>query len=197
MKDKTGKQLSKNEVCQKIIIRISSYFLDFELMLLRWVGYVPFHHIRRFIYRLAGLKIGKGSSIHMFVNFFNPDNINIGEDTVIGIKAFLDGRAKLVIGSHTALASEVLIYNSQHDIDASDFHAIEKEVIIGDYVFIGPRAIIMPGVHIGRGAVVGAGAIVTRDVPEMTVVGGVPAKEIRKRNLTDLNYKIGRARWFQ
>jgi len=70
-------------------------------------------------------------------------------------------------------------------------------VIIGDYVFIGPRAVIMPGVHIGKGAVVGAGAVVTKDVPEMTVVAGIPAKEIRKRNLTELKYKIGRARWFQ
>jgi len=197
MKDKTGRDLSAFEVRQKIKIRLYSYLLDFELMILRWVGYIPIHHIRRMLYRLSGIEIGQGSSVHMFANFFQPSNINIGEDTVIGIRAFLDGRAKLSIGSHTALASEVMIYNSQHDIDAADFHAIEKEVIIGDYVFIGPRAVIMPGVHIGKGAVVGAGAVVTKDVPEMTVVAGIPAKEIRKRNLTELKYKIGRARWFQ
>jgi len=197
MQDKTGRDLSAFEVRQKIKIRLYSYLLDFELMILRWVGYIPIHHIRRMLYRLSGIEIGQGSSVHMFANFFQPSNITIGEDTVIGIRAFLDGRAKLSIGSHTALASEVMIYNSQHDIDAADFHAIEKEVIIADYVFIGPRAVIMPGVHIGKGAVVGAGAVVTKDVPEMTVVAGVPAKEIRKRNLTELKYKIGRARWFQ
>jgi len=197
MKDKHGKVLSRKEVLYKIVNRLKSYWLDFVLMLLRWSGYVPIHHFRRFMYRLFGMQIGKGSSIHMFANFFKPNNIIIGKDTVIGTNAFLDGRAKLYIGNHVDIASEVMIYNSQHNIDASDFHAIEKEVIIEDYVFIGPRAIIMPGVHVGKGAVIGAGAIVTKDVTTMSVVGGIPAKEIRKRNLTDLNYIVGRARWFQ
>ncbi len=197
MKDKQGRELSSQEVIRKSANRLFSYILDFELMLLRWVGNIPFHHIRRLFYRLAGMKIGRGTSIHMFANFFNPKNIEIGDDTVVGMKAFLDGRAKLSIGSHTALASEVMIYNSEHDIDANDFHAIEQEVIIGDYVFIGPRATIMPGVHIGDGAIVAAGAVVTKDVPQMSVVGGVPAKEIRKRLIPVLNYKVGRARWFQ
>lgn len=197
MKDKQGRELSSQDVIRKSTNRLFSYVLDFELMLLRWVGNIPLHHVRRLFYRLAGMGIGKGTSIHMFANFFNPKNIEIGDDTVVGMKAFLDGRAKLSIGSHTALASEVMIYNSEHDIDASDFHAIEQEVIIGDYVFIGPRATIMPGVHIGDGAIVAAGAVVTKDVPQMSIVGGVPAKEIRKRLIPVLNYKVGRARWFQ
>jgi len=197
MQDKTGKELTFDQMLKKILNRIYNYLLDFELMLLRLVGYLPFHHLRRLFYRLAGMSIGRGSSIHMFANFYQPQNIIIGEDTVVGIGAFLDGREKLIIGSHTAIASEVMIYNSQHDIEADDFHAVSGEVVISDYVFIGPRVIIMPGVHIGKGAVLAAGAVVTKDVPELTVVGGVPAKEIRKRNIADLKYKIGRARWFQ
>ena len=196
-KDRMGNKLSTPELIQKIGNRIYNWLADFGLMSVRWDGYVPSHHYRRFAYRLAGMKIGKGSSIHMFANFFSLKKIEIGEDTVIGWCCFLDGRAKLKIGNHVVIASEVMIYNSQHKIDAQDFQAIEKPVIIEDYVFIGPRAIILPGVTIKKGAVVAAGAVVSKDVAPMSVVGGVPAKEIRKRKVKNLTYRIGRARLFQ
>jgi maltose O-acetyltransferase len=182
---------------RKITNRFLNILLDFELMLLRWVGYVPCHYFRRFCYRLAGIKIGKGSTIHMWANFFQPKNIVIGEDTIIGDHCFLDGRAQLKIGSHTAIASQVLIYNSQHDVDAPDFKAIEKPVEIGDYVFIGPRSIVLPGIKIARGAIIAAGAVVTKDVAPGEIVGGVPAKKIRDRKLEDYRYRLGRARLFQ
>jgi len=192
-----GKTLSAKEFLNKIINRIYSYFADFGLMLIRWAGYLPCHHFRRFVYRVAGMRIGRGSSIHMFASFFSLEKIVIGEDTIIGSRVFLDGRASLKIGSHVVLASEVMIYNSQHDVEADDFRPILKPVVIEDYVFIGPRAIILPGVTIGKGAIIAAGAVVTKDVGPRSIVGGVPAKEIRKRNLKKLNYRIGRARWFQ
>jgi maltose O-acetyltransferase len=182
---------------RKGVNRVYSWIADFGLMLVRCAGYVPFHRWRRLVYRLAGAKIGKGSAIHMFATFFSLKNLAIGEDTVIGWWAFLDGRGPLTIGNHVDIASEVMIYNSQHDLDAEDFRDELKPVVIEDYVFIGPRAIIIPGVRIGKGAAVAAGAVVTKDVAPMTIVGGVPAKPIRKRNLKELRYRIGRARWFQ
>jgi maltose O-acetyltransferase len=133
----------------------------------------------------------------MWARFFQPKNIYIGEDTIIGDHCFLDGREKLIIGSHVAVASQVLIYNSEHDINSNDFRAVEEPVEIEDYCFIGARAILLPGVKIGRGAVVASGAVVTKDVPSLTIVGGVPAKEIGKRKIKNLNYRLGRARLFQ
>ena len=197
LKDRTGKDLSTNEAIKKIIIRFYNYFLDYELMLLRWTGHIPSHMIRNFIYRMAGMNIGKGSAIHMWASFFQPKNISIGEDSVIGDHAFLDGRAKVIIGNHTDIASHVLIYNSEHDINHPDFNALEDKVEIGDYCFIGPRAIILPGVTIGKGAVVAAGAVVTKDVDEFQIVGGVPAEKIGERKLKDPKYRLGRARLFQ
>ena len=191
-----GRKLSFSQAFPKIINRIKNYFLDFELMFIRWVGHIPFHTARTLFYTLFGVKIGKGSVIHMWANFFNPNKITIGDDTIIGNSVFLDGRSEIVIGDHVDIASEVMIYNSEHDISSSDFIAIEEPVKIGDYVFIGPRVIILPGVEIGKGAIVGAGAVVTKDVVEYAIVGGVPAKVIGERKNKKLNYKLGRARLF-
>ena len=166
-------------------------------MILHFVGIVPCHYFRRFFYRLAGIKIGKGSTIHTGARFYNPENIIIGEDSIVGEGAVLDGRNKLTIGNHVDIASEVMIYNAQHDIKDPGFKAISAPVVIEGYVFIGPRAIILPGVTIKKGAVVGAGAVVTKDVEEYSIVGGVPAKEIGVRGVKDLNYKLGRAAWFR
>jgi acetyltransferase-like isoleucine patch superfamily enzyme len=196
-KDKTGKQLSNRQVYGKAINRLYSYVLDFELMVLRWVSHVPSHMFRKLFYRLSGVKIGKGSTIHMWANFFEPNGIRIGSDTIIGDHVFLDGRAPLIIGSHVDIASSVMIYNSEHDLESADFSAKTEPVEIMDYVFIGPRAIILPGVKIGNGAIIAAGAVVTKDVPDFAIVGGVPAKIIGERKNKELHYKLGRARLFQ
>lgn len=195
--DKEGEKLSLWSAINKINIRIFNIFLDFELLLLKLVGFIPSHLLRNFFYRLSGIKIGKRSVIHTGATFFFPKNISIGQGTIIGTGIFIDGRARVKIGSHTDIASEVMIYNSEHDLSSLTFKAIEEQVSIGDYCFIGPRVIIMPGVSIGNGAVVAGGAVVTKDVPEKTIVGGVPAKIIGERKITNLNYKLGRPRLFQ
>lgn len=195
--DRMNRPLSKGEAAAKISNRFYNYLADFLLFWLHLFCYTPSHHVRRFILRLAGAKIGKGSSIHMGCRFFSLKNIEIGEDSIIGEGTCMDGRAPLKIGNHVDIASQVMIYNSEHDINSEDFYAKESPVEIGDYVFIGPRAIILPGVKIGKGAVVGAGAVVTKDVPDSAIVGGVPAQVIGERKLKDLHYRLGRARLFQ
>lgn len=192
-------------VLSKIIRRLTAIYLELVTGFLWWgVGYVPFHIVRRFFYRLFGMKIGSGSSLHMMGRIYDPRHISIGNDTIIGEKFTLDGRKQLPnsqggleIGNHVDIASEVMIWTSQHDVHSENFGAVEKKVVIEDYVFVGPRAIILPGVTVNKGAVVAAGAVVSHDVPAKTIVGGVPAKEIGPRRATELNYKLGRARWFQ
>lgn len=197
IKNKDGKMLTISEIFGKIINRIKNILLEFEVFLLHLVGLVPCHCFRRFFYRLAGIKIGKGSTIHTGARFYDPRNINIGEDSIIGEGVVLDGRDKLMIGNHVDIATEVMIYNSEHDINNESFSATTAPVKIEDYVFIGPRVIILAGVTIGKGAVVGAGAVVTKDVPPYAIVGGVPAKIIGERKNKDLHYRLGRARWFR
>ena len=133
----------------------------------------------------------------MGARFYDPRNIVIGDDSILGEGIVLDGRAQLTIGNHVDIASGVMIYNSEHDTENEYFQAENKPVIIEDYVFIGPRAIILPGIKIGKGAIVAAGAVVTKEVAPYAIVGGVPAKIIGERKNKNLNYKLGRARWFR
>lgn len=195
--DKNNQKLPVSKAFTKIFGRFFSFFLDLELYLLWIIGYFPSHTVRRLFYFLAGIKLGKGATFHMGARFYKPQNIQVGEGTIIGDHAFFDGRAKITVGKHTDIASEVMIYNSEHDLQDPLFTATEEPVSIGSYVFIGPRSIIMPGVTIGDGAVVAGGAVVTKDVPANAIVGGVPAKVIGERPLKKQNYKLGRARLFQ
>lgn len=196
-KDRMGNALILSQVIKKGFNRLFNYVLDVELFIVRLAGFIPSHILRKLIYRCAGVKIGRGSYIHMGAQFFYPAGVKIGSGTIIGQNVFLDGRDRLKIGDHVDIASDVMIYNSEHDINAEDFHAATAPVEIGDYVFIGPRVIILPGVKIGRGAIIAAGAVVAKDVSDFKVAGGVPAEVIGERELKDLNYRLGRARLFQ
>lgn len=172
-------------------------YQGFTLFVATLVGFVPSHHFRRFMYRrIFGLKLGKGSIIHWQARFFHIAGVEIGQYCNIGNNAFLDGRRGLTIGNCVATGSEIMIYTLQHDIESPSFEVTGGPVVIEDYVYLGPRVIILPNVHIGRGAVVAAGAVVTQDVPEYAVVGGVPARFIRERS-RQLDYRPDFAMPFQ
>jgi putative colanic acid biosynthesis acetyltransferase WcaF len=173
-----------------------SVVADARLYGLTLAGSVPSHRFRNCVYRRAGLKLHRTSAIHWRARFFGPDRITIDEWTTIGNDAFLDGRETLTIGACVNIAAEVRIYTREHDVDDPWFEETGGPVVIGDYVYIGSRVTILPGVQIGTGAVVASGAVVTSDVPPHTLVGGVPAREIRKRS-TDLRYRLGYAKRFQ
>lgn len=190
--DKDGNTLSPTQTMDKVTSRVDQTLLEIELYILSILGWIPVSTIRTMVYRLAGVKIGSGSVINSGARLYNPELISIGQDTIVGEGAVLDGRDNLSIGNHVDIASQVMIYNSEHDIHDHTFKAIEAPVSIGDYVFIGPRAIILPGVTIGKGAVVGAGAVVTHDVEPFTIVGGVPAKKIGERKNKKPTYQLRR-----
>ncbi len=197
MKDSKGAEIPHDQLAHRVLNRAQNVLQETGILLLSFLDHVPSHAIRKTMQKTAGMKIGSGSSVHRGLTVYDPSGIQIGEDTVVGERATLDGRGSLTIGNHVALASEVMIYNSQHDVQDEQFKPETKPVTIEDYVFIGPRAIVLPGVTIGRGAIVAAGAVVTKNVSPHTIVGGIPAREIGKRNVKDLSYKLGRPRLFR
>jgi maltose O-acetyltransferase len=192
LKDKDGKKLNGGQILEKIENRIYQNLLELETYIIFFISMLPIGMIRVFILKMAGVNVGADSRVNLGIRIYEPEGISIGKDCVIGENVVLDGRDKLIIGNHVDIASNVMIYNSEHDINDENFQAKSAPVIIEDYVFIGPRSIILPGVKVGRGAVIGAGAVVTKDVPALAIVGGVPAKFIAERKLKDLNYRLTR-----
>ena len=195
--DKQGNSLTITQLVSKLLGRLGNIILEFEMYVLLIVGYIPVSFVRMVLYRMAGIRIPFSSVINPGARFYSSTNIRIGSDCIIGEHAVLDGRDDITIGDHVDIASDVMIYNSEHDIHDSNFDAISAPVVIGNYVFVGPRAIILPGVTIGKGAVIAAGAVVTKDVAEGTIVGGIPAKYIGDRNLKEYNYRVRRVVFFE
>lgn len=136
---------------------------------------------RHFAKRIA--KIGKNVNIERNA-YFTP-SLTIGNNSGIGIDSELYG--PISIGENVMMGPEVIMYTSQHKYDRLDIPIMfqgstpPKSIIIEDDVWIGRRVIIMPGVKVGKGSVIAAGAVVTKDIPEYSVVGGVPAKIIKRR----------------
>lgn len=153
-------------------------------------GRVPIHRFRLLVYRrLLRVQIGARSSVHWRTVFYRPHGVVIGDHSIIGNDVFLDGRCGIRIGANVNIGGHVQIFTMEHDPDSDTFAATGGEVSIEDHAYIGSRATILPGVAVGKGAVVAAGAVVTKDVEAGSIVGGVPAKAIRKRG-SALRYRL-------
>ncbi|MBC3787409.1 acyltransferase [Spirosoma utsteinense] len=139
-----------------------------------------------------GAKIGKNVGLYRGFEIRNPWHLTICNNTLIGHNALLDARKGLYIGSNVNFSNDVMIWTLHHDYNDENFAETGAPVFIEDYVWVCSRAVILPGVRIGKGAVIAAGAVVTRDVAPYTVVGGIPAKIIGKRN-ENLSYNLGKS----
>lgn len=155
-----------------------------------FVMWIPVSFIRHTWMRINGLKLGKNAYLARNVEIRKPQNITIGDRSVINGRTLLDGRGgTLLIGSDVDIAQESIIWTESHDPHNEHHATIGSPVIIEDHVWIGCRSMVMPGISIKKGAVIAAGCIVTKDVAPMTIVGGIPAKCIGTRN-NSLKYKL-------
>lgn len=183
---------------KRYFINIIGAALAFKDYLFReWIMSVPFHAVRRLFIKQTIPKLGKKGFVMMKVEFRNGKNISIGDYCFINKGVMLDGRGgKLTIGNNVDIAQETNIWTLSHD-PHNDLHQVwGADVIIEDYAWLGSRCTIMPGVTVGRGAVVAAGSIVTKDVPAMAMVAGIPAKIIGQRK-NELKYRLDWQPWFK
>jgi len=149
------------------------------------IAYIPIYTVRHLYYKLIlGIKLGKGSSIHMGAFFFQG-NLIVGKNSCINRNCHLDCRGGIIIKDNVSISPDCNLITGSHNIHSPNFDYIINGIVVNSYVWIGTRAIILPNVELGEGAVICAGAVVTKDVAPYTIVGGVPAKKIgeRSRNL--------------
>lgn len=152
------------------------------------VSNIPFWTIRKCWLKILGTKIGKRSHIDMNTYFLALKYISVGKYSHINANCFIDGRGKLSIGDSVSISNYVRLCTGGHDPQSPNFEGEHLPIFIEDYVWIGIGAIVLKGVTIGKGAVVAAGSVVTKNVEPYSIVGGVPAKKIGKRN-KNLDYK--------
>lgn len=145
--------------------------------------------MRKLILQLLGSKIGEDSVI-MHVKFFNwhkkgPVGFSAGRDCFIGDECLIDLHNSLILEDQVTIAPKVTVL-THINVGYKD-HPLQKEfpkksatVIIKKGSVIGASSTILPGITIGTNSFVAAGSVVTQDVPEKSLVAGVPAKIIRK-----------------
>ncbi len=145
------------------------------------------------------LQVGPYSQIDGEIFMLTPSSVcTIGHHCFLGVDSRLWVQQRITIGNFVLIAPRVDIFdNDSHPLDAAlrRQDAIDQferkqpmsydrvaaaEVVIEDDVWIGTKSTIMKGIHLGRGAVVAAGSVVTKDVEPFTLVGGNPAREIRR-----------------
>lgn len=121
--------------------------------------------------------------------FRYPSRVKIGSHTTVNrgcrfIASWHFKDVEIVVGDHCAIAPEVCFLAAGHDHRYLDLPDTAASIRVGNHVWIGARSTILQGVTIGDRAVIAAGAVVTKDVAPDTIVAGVPAKEIKKRDLS-------------
>lgn len=163
------------------------------------IGFIPSHLLRKFLLKyVLKMNIMDNVTIYGRGEIWEPHNIVIGKGSIIGDKAFLDGRYGIEIGEHVNMGIDVMIFTNQHDVQSPTFGCDGKhgKVTIGNRVWLGARTIILPGITVGDGAVIASGAVVTTDVEPFSIYGGIPARKIATRN-TALVYEFsGEHLWF-
>jgi len=115
----------------------------------------------------------------MPVVVYHPEGLRLGDNVSIGEFTHIRASGGVTIGSRVLIASHAVITSRGHPKELPRYGVIvDAPVRIDDDVWIGAGAIILPGAHIHRGAIVAAGAVVTGNVDEMSIFGGVPARKI-------------------
>ncbi len=149
----------------------------------------PFGPSLACMYKPKGeIRIGKGTKIRSYACLYTyGGNISLGSNCSLNPFSIIYGHGGVTIGNNVRIAAHCVIVSSNHNFDQLDVPISEqgvtsKGIIIENDVWIGSGAIILDGVRVGGGAIIAAGAVVNKDVQPRSMVGGVPARVINRRD---------------
>jgi putative colanic acid biosynthesis acetyltransferase WcaF len=138
-----------------------------------------------FLLRLFGAKIHKTANVYSSVKIYAPWNLEMHAYSCLAPEVDCYNVDNVIIGSHSTVSQKSYLCSASHDVTKSSNPLITAPIIIKDQVWIGADVFIGMGVTIKQGAVVGARSSVYKDVEAWAIVGGNPAKFIKKRKLND------------
>lgn len=141
----------------------------------------PFFGWRRFILRSLGAQVGKNVHIYGSATIYFPWKLTIGDNSSIGESAIIYNLGTVRIGANTTISQRAHLCAGTHNYTRSDMQLEKPPITICDQVWICAEAFIGPGVTVEEAAVVAARAVVVKDVAAWSIVGGNPAKYIKKR----------------
>jgi acetyltransferase-like isoleucine patch superfamily enzyme len=135
----------------------------------------------------AKMKIAGNPRIHPTASLRCGENIYLGKNSHINqyCCVWASKNSKIILGDNLLMGPGVKIFSSNHGskmgLPMNIQPPVEKDIIIGSDVWIGSSAVVVAGVSIGDGAIIAAGSVVTKDVQGYTIMGGIPAKLLKKR----------------
>jgi len=138
---------------------------------------------RSFLLSLFGAKLKKGSGVYASCKIWAPWNLELGENSWLGPQVDCYNVALVKLGNNCTVSQKSYLCTASHDIYDKNHTLIAAPIILEDNAWIAADVYINMGVTIGQGAVVGARASVYKDVEPWIVVGGNPAKFIKKREM--------------
>ncbi len=142
-----------------------------------------FKHWRIFVLRCFGAQLSWQAHVYANVKIWAPWNLQMEAYATLGPGVNCYNQGYISIGAHSTISQISYLCASSHDFTDPHFNLILKPISIGSQVWVAADAFVGPGVTIGEGVVVGARSAVFKDVEPWTVVGGNPAKYIKKREI--------------
>lgn len=155
-----------------------------------WLPHYQLHYswpisqaFKRLCVKLMFNHCGKSVDIGRHIVF--SSDVSLGDRSSIGDNTYING--SISIGNDVMMAPNCALIAASHNYSRTDIPmnkqgSFSERIVIGNDVWIGYGVIINKGIHIGNGAIIGAGSVVTKDVPDYAIVGGVPAKIIKYRS---------------
>ena len=183
--DETIKNKPRNRIESKDVIEVLRFLFTPSLLkgLVSRFAYFIHDHIAP----LSKMHIDGNPRIHPTASLRCGENIYLGENSHINYNCCIwaSPNSKIILGDNLLMGPGTKIFSSNHGselgIPMNIQPFIEKDIVIGNDVWIGANCVVVAGVKIGDGAIIAAGSVVTKDIPPYTIAGGIPAKPLKKR----------------
>ena len=177
----------------EFILKLKMVYWRTPIEIKEWIyaviSLIPGHtgeFVRRKYFLRCFKKCGQDLTMATCVTIRNPQKLEIADNVYIMQYVFINAGGKVSIGKHTIIGPHVKIWSVNHKFDRIDMPIWDQgwnvaPVDIENDVWIGTGAIILPGVTIGKGSIIGAGAVISKSVPNCSIVVGNPGKIIGSR----------------